>query len=241
MKDTPFESQATFDEANATEWRDMLLREWSRPFVSLTSAAYFVASNGVPIEPDDDALEYAAHDIVRRLQDGKLIAFGKRDDGGSFERIPLDDIATATIDGSPLFEPPPLDAALHLSWAILPGGDEDLIETRAAVRWHAVSICRSDLDGLLSPAIVEPAQRRGEPVASDDDGKADKRPRGPLPKKLNQTVVAMLADFEAGFPLISALEKELSERYGASRDTCRKARKLAESEFVGVSPPTNDK
>lgn len=230
MNGDVFESQAAFDEANAAEWRDMLINEWSRPFVSLTSAVYFVASHGLPVEQDDDDLERAASKIVRRLQDGELVAFGKGRYYDALATISRDEVSSATLDGAPFLDPSRLDAALHLAWAVIPGGDDDRIESRSAVRWQAVSIRRSDLAGLLSPVIAG-AQGRAEPMASE----TDKRQRGPLPKKLNQIVAAMLADLEGGFPLIGALEKELSERYGASRGTCRKARKLAESEFVRVS------
>lgn len=244
MNDDVFESQDALDEAIAAEWRNLLEVEWSRPFVALTAAAYFIASNGKPIDSEDKALEEAAMEIIARLQDGKLQAFGKRGDDDAFQPISRDEISSATLDGSPFFDPSPLDASLHLSWAVLPGGDDDRIEGRSAVRWQTVSIRRADLAGLLSQAIAEPAGGRGEAMASVPAigaGESHKRQRGPLPKKLDQTVAAMLADLENGFPVVGAVEKELSERYGVSRDTCRKARKMALSELVEVETPTNDK
>lgn len=210
MKNTPFESQADFDEANAAEWRDLLIAEWSRPFVSLTSAAYFAASSGEPIEPDDNALEQAAREIVTRLQAGNIQAYGKRTYYDALHAISPDEISTATLDGAPFLEPPRLDTSLHLSWAILPGGDDDRIESRCAVRWQAVSIRRSDLSGLLTPAIVEPAQGRGRSS-----------------KKIERIIDEMIEDIDSGIAVEVMPEAEMAHRYRASDKTCRAARRIA--------------
>lgn len=210
MNGDVFESQAAFDEANAAEWRDMLINEWSRPFVSLTSAVYFVASHGLPVEPDDDDLERAASKIVRRLQDGELVAFGKGRYYDALQAISLDEISSATLDGSTFLDSPPLDAALHLSWAIIPGGDDDRIESRSAVRWGAVSIRRPDLAGLLSLVIVEPAQRCGRSS-----------------KKIDRIVVEMIDDNDSGIAVMDMSEAEMAHRYRASDKTCRAARRIA--------------
>lgn len=210
MSDDIFESQTAFDEANAAEWRDMLLREWSRQFVSLTSATYYLASSGAPVEPTDGALERAAAEIVRRLQDGNLQAYGKRAYYDALQAISLDEISSATLDGSTFLDSPPLDAALHLSWAIIPGGDDDRIESRSAVRWGAVSIRRPDLAGLLSLVIVEPAQRCGRSS-----------------KKIDRIVVEMIDDNDSGIAVMDMSEAEMAHRYRASDKTCRAARRIA--------------
>ena len=64
------------------------------------------------------------------------------------------------------------------------------------------------------------------------------RQRGPKPPKLHQVIEAMRA--AGGLDAVKwEKEESLVRQFGASRDTCRKARKLLESEFVEKQSPTN--
>jgi hypothetical protein len=59
---------------------------------------------------------------------------------------------------------------------------------------------------------------------------ASPRPRGPRPDTRNRIIKQMRLDVAAGYNLAGATEEELSTKYGASRDTCRIARRTALSQ-----------
>jgi hypothetical protein len=67
------------------------------------------------------------------------------------------------------------------------------------------------------------------------------RRRGPKPYRRSCVKNDMLAHLDAGRDLSAMSEKQMEAEYGASRDTCRKARKEALSEFHLRQIPTNDK
>jgi hypothetical protein len=127
---------------SATEYAKILSKVWSRPFVSLTGAAYWIGSGGQLREPGDGELEGAARALIKKLQSGEIVAFGVPNGGGFHEAIPIEHILSATLDGSPIFIEPALDDSPHILWGIIPGAHRDSIEDRAQVRWRDVSIMR---------------------------------------------------------------------------------------------------
>jgi hypothetical protein len=74
---------------------------------------------------------------------------------------------------------------------------------------------------------------------------AGERKRGRRPRKLEKAKQAMCDDIRSGRQTVDGLnqmlEKQLAGRYDVSRDTARKARTAAVSEFVENSKTTNDK
>ena len=57
--------------------------------------------------------------------------------------------------------------------------------------------------------------------------------RGRKPEKFNEVVEKMRRDQHQGVIIENLKEEALAEQYGASRDTCRKARDKVLSEIVG--------
>lgn len=140
-----------------TQWRDMLNMAWSQPLISLTDAAYWIATSGEPREPHDDDLERAACELVAELQSGDLIAHGI---GNTpfHEAIPINHIRTATRDGAPIFGEAAFDDAPFLSWAIIPGENRrDTIEDCVSVHWRDVSVMKVDLQRLWPARALLPA------------------------------------------------------------------------------------
>lgn len=76
------------------------------------------------------------------------------------------------------------------------------------------------------------------------EGGATSRQRGPRPDKRDKIISQMRSDIAAGYDLAGATEEELSNKYGASRDTCRKAREIVLSQLMEEQlrqTPTIDK
>jgi hypothetical protein len=99
----------------------------------------------------------------------------------------------------------------------------------------AVTVRRADILKVWGPAANEPAAKGG--------ADAGRRKRGPRPALANRIEQRMLDDLKSGHvsrdDLAGWTEEALKAEYGASRDTCRKARKAALSKFVGVSATAN--
>lgn len=96
--------------------------------------------------------------------------------------------------------------------------------------WAAgVTLRRADIERIWGPAEAAPA--------------AAPRKRGPRPALAQGVERRMLDDLQSGHvtreELAGWTEEALKAQYGASRDTCRKARKAALSKFVGISSPAN--
>jgi hypothetical protein len=106
------------------------------------------------------------------------------------------------------------------------------------VRGHewaeGVTIPRAAIERIWGPAAA-PAAKGGAAVAP-----AKRGPRPALAARIEQR---MLDDLKSGHvgreELAGWTEEALKAEYGASRDTCRKARKAALSKFVGVSATAN--
>jgi hypothetical protein len=83
------------------------------------------------------------------------------------------------------------------------------------------------------------------PMKWDRKSARPPRQRGPTPKIRNKVKTNMVGELQAGTlteaGLKAMLEKVMAEKYKASRDTCRKARDEALSEFSSRQFPTNDK
>lgn len=79
--------------------------------------------------------------------------------------------------------------------------------------------------------------------AAKDDAKVAPTKRGPRPALAQSIERRMLDDLQSGRvsrdDFVGWTEEALKAQYGASRDTCRKARHAALSKFVGVSVPAN--
>lgn len=155
------------------QWRCILNKAWSQSLVSLTDAAYWIAARGEPRDPENEDLEWAARELVVKLQSGELVAFGIPESGQSHKIIPIEDILTATRDGAPIFGESVFGEAQRLVWALIAGEDGDAIESRVGVHWRGVSVKKTDLramwparqhDREASPesavALLEPSTER---------------------------------------------------------------------------------
>jgi len=84
-----------------------------------------------------------------------------------------------------------------------------------------------------------PNRQREAPISTGSKLSSEDRPRGPKPKKFDQTRQAMKHDIRERRLTVTKLrgmpEKAMAERYGVSRDTARKARSAVLSEFVEES------
>lgn len=85
----------------------------------------------------------------------------------------------------------------------------------------------------LDAEFVEDGALTGE-IAKNFLGGAhpSTRPRGAKPRKRERIIDAMKSDLANGYDLSSATEEELATKYGAARDTCRRARNSVLSKIV---------
>jgi hypothetical protein len=111
-------------------------------------------------------------------------------------------------------------------------------QSNELVRWRewaeGVTIPRAAILRIWGPAAA-PAAKGGAAAAPGR--------RGPRPALAQRIEQRMLDDLKSGHvgreELAGWTEEALKAEYGASRDTCRKARKAALSKFVGVSATAN--
>ncbi len=112
------------------------------------------------------------------------------------------------------------------------------------IRWQANELVRGR-EGATGVTIRRAAIERIWRPAAKEKEKADTAPRkrGPRPALGQRIERRMLEDLATGKVTREALadrtEEALKAEYGASRDTCRKARRAALSKFVGVSVPAH--
>ena len=125
-----------------------------------------------PVEPDDDALETAAVEVVERLQAERLILYGKLKGNTFRDPIPIDNILDATEVGAPIYGGSFLGESPRLTWAIIPDNGEDVIQNRDRIFWEALAVKKADLlallaavddDGVSEPPIADEASEGGEP------------------------------------------------------------------------------
>ena len=114
---------------------------------------------------------------------------------------------------------------------LCPGGRQSELAEQASSQPGAVSTSRPTLESRRSSVGADLRSTVGpRPAAA---GPA--RRRGARPKKFEQARDAMRSDIQQGRCTVPALkdmlEKKLTERYGFSRDTARRARKAVLSEF----------
>jgi hypothetical protein len=173
------EYKARLQALQETQWRKMLTDLWSKPYVPLTSCAYFVATDGEPREPDDDALEAGSAQVVSRLQDGALPLHGREwlEKEGKFSafrsHIPLEHVREATADGAPIYDDRPIGEAPRLAWAIIPDDGEDEIRNRYSVLWTALVVWREDMQRL----VKADTDRSPEPAADEPASNGQDAPR----------------------------------------------------------------
>lgn len=125
----------------------LVTKAWDRPFVSLTDAVHWIATSGVPREPDYDELVAAADELVKALlQSGeKLCAFGIPATGDIHASIPTGSIRSATANGSGFLDDLNLFILPCIRWAHDPGEDRDLILGMSGPLWSRLSVRGDDL------------------------------------------------------------------------------------------------
>lgn len=194
----------------------LLMNAWGKPFVSLTDAVHWVATNGVAHEPDYDELVAAADSLIRELKSKKIVAMGIPANGEMHQSIPADDITSATTNGTGFLDDHNLFVLPCIQWAHDPGEDRDLILGKSGPVWSRIAIKRDQLRKRW-PAWAASQSADGQP-ASGRRGRG--RPTGAGARVLE----AMRKDIATDFDPFEAKEIEMEARYKASRDTCRRMR-----------------
>jgi hypothetical protein len=164
----------------AAEWRALIEAEWSGPLMTLTAGAYFIATAGAPINPEEDVLEAGAMRLLDLILTGGLTVFARRGGIGEMVEIPFVTLADAT-QGSVFFAELPPGARPRLVWAMDPDDGPDVIATRDGVLWGDLSVMKADLIAAMEPeSVAPPAAIEPEPVAP---------PTGEQPLMLNRAKI----------------------------------------------------
>jgi hypothetical protein len=160
-------SHEEWDELGSIEWVDVLAREWSKPFVSLSAVVHWIATRGELREADYDELNEAAKYLVSALHDhqNRLIPHGiSSRDGSLHEEIPpahTSNIPSFFDDGR---ETAAFGIKPYLKWnPFLEDGNGDVIKDRGnrpgtssdTIHWRDISIDKADMLRLW-PAKHEP-------------------------------------------------------------------------------------
>jgi hypothetical protein len=181
-----------------------------------------------------------AHLLLEDVVNGRLDDAGPLVEGQRLGlRIETPDFRAGFLEGRQILD------------ALRSGGDAEFLAHRIVVmkeaaltfaQWHnlpppswwqngTVDLPMTAPDDLIGTAASSPGTALQNPV-----NQALPRKRARAPKKFERTKQAMKHDILQGrltaTELDSMLEREISERYGVSRDTARKARNAVLPEFV---------
>lgn len=138
----------------------VLEAEWSRPFMSLSGAVWWIATSGGARDCNDDELERAANCLLEAAQNGAITIYGVAKNEVENRPIPAERFAIQAMsftgdvgDADLLFgerketnAPPPVVlcwmSGLEDDWR---NDDGDKIETRFHVLWRRISVKKAEL------------------------------------------------------------------------------------------------
>jgi hypothetical protein len=203
------EYRERYEAREKAHWCKMLSELWSKSYVPLTACAYFVATNGEPAEPDDDALETAAAELVELLQAEKLTLYGKRNDDAFRQPISLDNIRDATEDGAPIYGGSSPGKAPRLTWAIITDDGEDVIQNRDGILWKALAVKKADLLALLATTHDHGAP--DEPPAAGEPSEAEHVSNEPSPLESALIIERSIQPGRGASPIITDEERRSSQ------------------------------
>jgi hypothetical protein len=225
-----YDVEVVLHELHEISWKNILEWEWEGDYISLTWAVYWIAANGRPIVCDDEVYEPAAQQLIQAARDAGIAIYGVR-----HGEAVLGTITPFQFQSAPFFCDLPDRILFHntdsesqaspmVCWMSDPDedwndGDGDRISDGAKVYFRRLCVRKSDMQ-VLWPRQGPPAAK----TAPIPPAAVKRRPRGKPGDVRNRVMKEMRRDVQSGYDLEDAKETEMEARYGASRDTCRRAR-----------------
>ena len=78
------------DEITQEDWGEILTAEWSRPFISLSGAVWWIATGGEARDCEDDELENASRRLIEAARNGEIAVFGVDADDDRNKPVPAE-------------------------------------------------------------------------------------------------------------------------------------------------------
>ena len=146
------------DEITQEDWGEILTAEWSRPFISLSGAVWWIATGGEARDCEDDELENASRRLIEAARNGEIAVFGVDADDDHNKPVPAERLPIRAMSftgdagdedllfGGPKAEQRPAVvfwmSGLQNDWQD-EGGDN--IATISKTLWRRLSVRKADL------------------------------------------------------------------------------------------------